>query len=263
MKLYVNVPRGSGSIRISTLLFVEALSGGLRVFFIFTSFARLPLGDSTTILSSSPVIVMMLSTCFLREQCGVYRVVAATGLLAGVILISKPPFIFAQDAGQTYDSLGYSLVICACVMSALGIIFMKVIATDVDREVILFYLGLSTAVLGTLGLFLFGQPSVPGSRDGLLAMVVGLVSMGETYVLLWAVQLESAARVMVVRQLQIVMSYAVQVIMFGTVPTWTDLLGAAITLLTVLSIPLESAITRRLCPATSEDEESHLAQEEH
>ena len=91
------------------LLFMEALSGGLRVFFIFTSFSRLPLGDSTTILSSSPVIVMVLSTCFFRERCGVYRVVAATGLLAGVILISKPPFIFAPEEGQSYDSLGYSL----------------------------------------------------------------------------------------------------------------------------------------------------------
>lgn len=135
------------------------MSGGLRVFFKFTSFARLPLGDSTTILSSSPVIVMMLSTCFFRERCGVYRVVSA-----GVILISKPPFIFAQDGGQTYDSLGHCLVICACVMSALGIIFMKVITTNRDREVILFDLGLSTAVLATLGLFLYGQPSVPGSR---------------------------------------------------------------------------------------------------
>ena len=244
------------------LLFMEALSGGLRVFFIFTSFSRLPLGDSTTILFSSPVIVMVLSTCFFRERCGVYRVVAATGLLAGVILISKPPFIFAPEAGQSYDGLGYSLVICACVMSALGIIFMKVIATAVDREIILFYLGLSTAIIGTIGLFLFGKPAIPGTRDGLLALLVGLLSMVETYVLLWAVQLESAARVMVVRQFQIVLSYAVQVIMFGAVPTLLDLLGAAITLVTVISIPLEPMISVRLCDQASEDEESLLGQEE-
>ena len=242
---------------------MEAISGGLRIFFIFTSFSRLPLGDSTTILSSSPVIVMMLSTCFFREWCGVYRVVAAISLLAGVILISKPPFIFVQEAGQTYDSLGYTLVICACVMSALGVIFMKVIAKSVDREVMLFYLGISTTVFGFFGLFVFGKPSVPWTLDGLLAVGVGLLSMIETYVLLWAVQLESAARVMVVRQFQIVLSYAVQVIMFGAVPTLLDLLGAAITLITVLSIPLEPMINKKLCPAnTSEDEESILAQEE-
>ena len=232
------------------------------MFFIFTSFARLPLGDSTTILSSSPVIVMVLSTCFFRERCGVYRVLAATGLLAGVILISKPPFIFAPEAGQTYDGLGYSLVICACVMSALGIIFMKVIATAVDREIILFYLGLSTVIIGTVGLFLFGQPGIPGTKDGLLSLLVGLLSMIETYVLLWAVQLESAARVMVVRQFQIVLSYAVQVIMFGAVPTLLDLVGAAITLVTVISIPMEPVINTRLCSHQgSEDEENLLGQE--
>ena len=82
-----------------------AVTGGLRILFIFTSFSRLPLGDSTTILFSSPVIVMVLSMFILKERCGVFRVVAAAGLLSGVILISKPPFIFGQDM-ETYDALG-------------------------------------------------------------------------------------------------------------------------------------------------------------
>ena len=84
---------------------VVAVTGGLRILFIFTSFSRLPLGDSTTILFSSPVIVMVLSMFILQERCGVFRVVAAAGLLSGVILISKPPFIFGQDM-ETYDALG-------------------------------------------------------------------------------------------------------------------------------------------------------------
>ena len=68
---------------------------------------------------------------------------------------------------------------------------------------------------------------------------------------------------MVLKRLSmIVISYAVQVIVFGLVPTLLDLLGAAITLVTVLSIPLEPVINKRLCPAnTSEDEESILGQE--
>ena len=70
---------GSDSTRTSLLLFLVAATGGLRIFFIFTSFSRLPLGDSTTILFSSPVIVMLLSVFILHEGCGVFRLVAAAG----------------------------------------------------------------------------------------------------------------------------------------------------------------------------------------
>ena len=52
--------------KVSILLFFVAFTGGLRLLFIFTSMSRLPLGDSTTILFSSPIIVMVLSIFILK-----------------------------------------------------------------------------------------------------------------------------------------------------------------------------------------------------
>ena len=94
----------------------------------------------------------------------------------------------------------------------------------------MFYLGLATATCGSVGLFVFGHPSLPGARDWVLAVVIGLLGMVQQYILVWAVQvsqaphlvitlvilycllqLESPARVTVVRQFQIVLAYAVQV----------------------------------------------------
>ena len=93
--------------KIAVYLFLLSLTGGLRILFIFLSFSQLPLGDATTILFSSPVLVMVLSVFLLKEKCGVFRVLAALALLSGVSLIAKPPFIFGQHEGQTtYDTLG-------------------------------------------------------------------------------------------------------------------------------------------------------------
>lgn len=61
---------------------------------LFFTFRRLPLGDATTIIFSSPVFVMVLSLIILREPCGFFRTFIVALLLAGVILIAKPPFIF-------------------------------------------------------------------------------------------------------------------------------------------------------------------------
>lgn len=107
---YKNVPfKGGDTRKICLILFFVALTGGLRIFFIFTSFSRLPLGDSTSILFSSPIIVMIISMFLLKEHCGVFRVVASASLLTGVILISKPPLIFGRQDSESYDALGISI----------------------------------------------------------------------------------------------------------------------------------------------------------
>ena len=106
MLFRINHFLGTDNRRVAIMLFIVAFTGGLRIFFIFTSFARLPLGDSTTILFSSPVIVMVLSMFILHERCGIFRMVAATTLIGGVILISKPPFIFGHDENLGYDAIG-------------------------------------------------------------------------------------------------------------------------------------------------------------
>ena len=93
---------------MTVYLVLLAITGGLRVLFIFLSFSQLPLGDATTILFSSPVLVMVLSALILKEKCGVFRLVAAVILLSGVSLIAKPPFLFGQKEEEetTYDALG-------------------------------------------------------------------------------------------------------------------------------------------------------------
>ena len=97
--------RGTKEPKIAFCLFLVAFTGGLRLLFIFTSFSRLPLGDSTSILFSSPVIVMFLSIFILKESCGIFRLIAAATLITGVVLIAKPPVVFGSDK-ETYDVIG-------------------------------------------------------------------------------------------------------------------------------------------------------------
>ena len=47
-------------------LFLVVVVSGLRLNFIFSSYSRLPLGDSTTIICSSPVLVMLFSIFILK-----------------------------------------------------------------------------------------------------------------------------------------------------------------------------------------------------
>ena len=89
---------------------------------------------------------------------------------------------------------GYSLVMCACGMSALGIVLTKLISKSVEKLLILFYLGLATATTGTVGLLVFGQPSLAPATDWVLAIVIGLLGMVQQYVLVWAVQVTTVLK---------------------------------------------------------------------
>jgi len=247
--------RGAKERQVPWLLLLIALSGGLRLLFIFTSFSRLPLGDSTTILFSSPVFVMIFSICLLREPCGLFRLMAGSSLLTGVVLIAKPPILFgpAQGGGSfpdtagvdtPYDALGYALVCGACLLSAMSLVLTKMVATKVDKTVILFYIGVGIVVAGTAGLFSVGRPrlDLPAWEWG-LAGGIAVLGLVQQYCLIFAVTLESPARVTLVRQLQIIMAYGVQSVMFQLVPSYTDLTGAAIILLTVMATTLEHKLT--------------------
>ena len=61
---------------------------------LYYSFRELPLGDATTIIFSSPVIVIALSFLFLKEPCGILRILVVCTLFTGVVLVSRPPFLF-------------------------------------------------------------------------------------------------------------------------------------------------------------------------
>ena len=75
-------------------------------------------------------------------------------------------------------------------MSAFGIVLTKLISKQVEKLIILFYLGVATSFCGVIGLFLFGKPTIPGPRDWTLSVAIALLGMLQQYILVWAVQVQ-------------------------------------------------------------------------
>ena len=112
------------------------------------------------------------------------------------------------------DFSGYTLVCLACLMSALGIVLTKKISKKVEKTVILTYLGFASTVCGAIGLVSLGQPSNPPLWEWGLAVGIGALGLVQQYCLIYAVTLESPSRVTIVRQMQIILAYTVQVLLF-------------------------------------------------
>jgi drug/metabolite transporter (DMT)-like permease len=229
------------------LLQLQGIVGGSTLVLLFFTFRRLPLGDATTIIFSSPVFVMIMSFLFLREPCGFFRTTIVSLLLTGVVLISKPPFIFKTFA-QEYDVFGYVSALGATLFMALNIVVMRK-CKDVHFSVVVLHLSLwalvvSLTVLVTLKhhhhQHLLSLPQ--GLYEWGLAVLVSVLGLSGQVLVAKALGKEGAGRVAVTRSLDIVLAFILQVSVFGEVPDLLSVSGAVMVLLSVLAMGLEEHI---------------------
>ena len=85
-------------------LCAQGVVGGTFLLCIFESVQRLPIGDCTAIFFSTPAVTLILSACILRDHCGLYRTLIGTCLLAGVVIISRPPALFPSTQRSSINT---------------------------------------------------------------------------------------------------------------------------------------------------------------
>jgi drug/metabolite transporter (DMT)-like permease len=116
-----------------------------------------------------------------------------------------------------YDGWGYAAAVLCAFFSALAIVLMRK-CKDVHFSIILLHFGLWSFKF-SVGLVLFhGSLVISGGslinanlHQWILAVVVAVAGLAGTILLVRALNLESAGKVAVVRSLEIVMAYIVQV----------------------------------------------------
>lgn len=64
---------------------------------IYGSFTKLPLGDATVCISTTPIFTALVAYVFLKESWHIFDAVATFICLGGVVLITRPTFIFGSS----------------------------------------------------------------------------------------------------------------------------------------------------------------------
>src|SRR5437879_1303364 len=79
------------------LLVSRSFFGTIAMMANFTAIRLLPLSDSTTINFTTPFFVTVIAFFFLKEPCGLSRLIPLAGILTGVVIVAQPEFIFGSD----------------------------------------------------------------------------------------------------------------------------------------------------------------------
>lgn len=201
------------------LLALRGLLGALYLLAYFYTLAHLPLADAAALIHTAPVFVLLLSALLLKERLSAAALRWAALALAGAAVIVNP--------------LGYAsfhVVALAGVAAAFFEASASVAVRHLGRrhhalEIVFYFLAAVTLVCGALMWPHWVWPTPP---QWALLLGMALVSLLGQVLLTQAYLREKAAAVAFVRYIGIVFSAAWGLALWGEVPGWHVVLGAAL-----------------------------------
>lgn len=262
------------------ILLLRCFVGTTGLMLSFYAFRHMPLADASVIIFSTPVFVAIFARLFLREPCGPFNVATVLLTLLGVVLITRPPLLFARTFptvpslnGAAADDTTAATVLDDAAERSAGQLWGPVAALSstlfgANAYVLLRALkGLHFSVIMTnfggfalvytlmvswwLGALCWPQCG----RDRWLVVALALFSFLGQILLTLSLQLEQAGPVAIARSADIVFAFVWQVLFFGETPNVWSVAGAVLVVSSVvltgfrkwaLALPFDSKVRQQL-----------------
>jgi drug/metabolite transporter (DMT)-like permease len=216
---------------------LRALSEGLALLCFMLLLARIPIGDLTAIMQTTPLVVVAGAALLFGDRIGAWRVALILLGFAGAILVAQP--------GSATGSLAAPLGFFAALMAAGRDILARRVPPDVPGLVTAFATVVVVMLLGLTASLLFETRVWPSALN--LACLIGaglFVVFGQLFVFL-AFRFGAASAVAPFSYLAAVFAVLYGVFFFREVPNPWSLAGMALIVGSGLAIILAGERERR------------------
>lgn len=226
-------------------LIARGLLGSAGLHCYYFAVTRLPLADATVIQLTNPLMVAVAAALFLREPLRRADVAALALGLGGVVLVSRPTFLFGAEgeAARALDPLGLGVAIAGAIFSAaVYVVVRRLRATEHPLVVVLQFPMITVPLTLPIAIPAWVWPTP--AEWAFLAGVGVLTQIGQVK-MTEALHLEPAARATAVSYVQVVFAILFGITIFAETPTAWTLAGA-------LCIAAGTAIVVRARDATGQ-----------
>jgi len=206
------------------LLLLRGVLGFVALSSFYYGVIHLPLADATVIQYTNPVWTALLAAAFLAERVGRREVALSLASLAGVVIMTRPTFLFGGDA-PGLPPLAVTVALCGAVFSAAAYVTVRRLREE-DPMVIVFWFALVSTVAALP--FVVGNFVVPTAGELVVLLGVGLTTQAGQVFLTLGLREERAGRAMAVAYLQIVFAALWGLAVFAEVPDRWTLTGAGV-----------------------------------
>ncbi|KAJ9050365.1 hypothetical protein DSO57_1015006 [Entomophthora muscae] len=235
----LRIPHGmSGPREMHGLLVGRALTGNIALVLFMASVTALPLGDSVALSFICPIMMIGLAPLMVGEPLFFIDGVTLAAGMVGVLLISRPAFLFGSD--ETGMTLGHVYGVLAAATNSVSNLLVRKIG---NRAHMLHIVAHFTAfsVLPSLAWCLLNMDSFMYPITPVVAGKVVLMSIGALagqFFFSYSLQIEKVAKVTPMIFLQVFFAFLNDWMLFQTIPsTWT-VAGAACISISVIATNL-------------------------
>ncbi|KAE8542706.1 hypothetical protein D1P53_001488 [Cryptococcus gattii VGV] len=276
---------GPPGIRCTLLL--RGFFGFMGLLSSYQSLKGLTLSDSVTIQFLAPSVTALLGFLFLQEKLSQREILAGFFCLIGVVLVSRPPFIFGREgkgediplpdevAGGTRLNLppapgevnqrgndtaeraiAVTWAFVAVFFSSMAYTTIRWIGNKAHALHSITYFSYSCTI--TCGLWLLFKPGhvvwVSSLRELLFIITIGIFGFAAQTFLTLGLQREKAGRAGLALYLQVVFSLLLEFVLWGTIPSFLSTLGTVLILASAIWATISS--TPHRAPAKPTDPEA-------
>ncbi len=198
--------------------FIRGTIGTIGMVFTFYAFKMLPLSEVQSILFAAPIFVVAMSYPVLRERVGPWRSGAALAGFLGVLLIVQP--------GAISNFSGGLVALAAAFFHAAIMVILRWLGKSEEPLVTVFYFSLisSLAILP----FMLMNFHVPTLQTGFMLVMVGVVAFCLQFCLTKSYIYADASIIAPITYLNMLWALMLDFFIWGYVPGFAVLAGAAI-----------------------------------
>ena len=192
----------------------------------FAGLGLLPLPEVTAIGYAAPLLTVIFAAMFLNEEVRAFRLSAVAMGLVGVVIVLSPRLSVGAGPMDTRETLGAVVVLAGAACAALAQVFVRKLVATEGTAAIVFWFSVTATLLSLLSLP-WGWV-IPTPIEALMLIFAGLCGGLGQILLTSSYRYADASVVAPFEYASMILALGVGYFIFGEVPTWVTIGGAAI-----------------------------------
>ncbi|KAJ9050368.1 hypothetical protein DSO57_1015009 [Entomophthora muscae] len=217
-----------GPPKIRGLLLTRALVGNTSLLLSMVALTLLPLGDAVALYLISPAITLLLSPIILNEAFGFKETIPLIMSTSGVLLIARPPFLFAHSSRSVENVLGMVLAIAGAIFASTCDLLVRKIGGRAHLIHLLFYFSFVAFVPSFMWCLLNRDELIFTNPVAMHTLVMTLGALVAQVFMARSLRIEKVSRIAPIVSLQLVFAFINDWLFFDVTPPLPTLAAAGL-----------------------------------
>ncbi|KAI8343571.1 hypothetical protein BC941DRAFT_367515 [Chlamydoabsidia padenii] len=231
-----------GDVKVRPWLVFRGLVGSLGLALFFYSITQLPLADATVIFFLGPMFTAILAAIVLGEPFTLFDGICSVFCLFGVVLVSKPEFLFG-DGDIVGDAYWTRIIAILCsllgaVMSAFAYCTVRKIGRGASYMVHIIYFGGISCIISAIGMCFQGAIMPSGAKEYTTLLLVGITAFIGQCLLTQGLQMAPAGPGTLMRMNDVVFAFLFGIFILHEYPDIYSIAGASLIVLMTTALGL-------------------------